>query len=360
VICLVNTKIKGQLDFKGAKLIPLPGALPEIDSHDLAAPDSRDVLSADCAEICGSVLMTQGFESYGAIHLDNATIGGQLSYFDAQVDKVNCTNLRLAGDLIWMGIRITERTVLDLTGTRLKNLRDDWGSWPLQGNLLLHGLVYEEITLHEPSSEEQFEHGILGLPLQLDVGKRIEWLMLQSNDRRIEPQPWMELSKHLESKGDHKEAKHVIYKFRCMRAHEQRRWLLRRRWTIAFAWLEEVPLRIFYSITLTLLLGWLVFDHAGFNGGLAPTDAKAYDAFTAGKPMPAAYPALNPFVYTLENALPLVKLGQDDKWAPDRRHIATSPLTNYWFLMWSRWLLILAGWFQATVLAAALSGRFKQ
>jgi hypothetical protein len=74
----------------------------------------------------------------------------------------------------------------------------------------------------------------------------------------------------------------------------------------------------------------------------------------------AAYPTLNPFIYTLENALPLVKLGQDEKWAPDCRHTATSLLTSYWFLMWSRWILILSGWFQATVLAAALSGRFKQ
>jgi len=28
--------------------------------------------------------------------------------------------------------------------------------------------------------------------------------------------------------------------------------------------------------------------------------------------------------------------------------------------MWSRWLLILSGWFQATVPVAALSGQFKE
>jgi hypothetical protein len=115
-----------------------------------------------------------------------------------------------------------------------------------------------------------------------------------------------------------------------------------------------------YSITLTLVLGWLVFGNAGAKGALAPTDAAAYEAFTTGRPMPAAYPVLNPFIYTLENALPLVKLGQDDKWAPDRRHAPRTPFTGYWFLMWSRWILILSGWFQATVLAAALSDRFKQ
>ena len=76
--------------------------------------------------------------------------------------------------------------------------------------------------------------------------------------------------------------------------------------------------------------------------------------------MPASYPVLNPFVYTLENAVPMVKLGQDDKWAPDRRHPGKAWFTNYWILVWARWMLILSGWFQATVLAAALSGRFKE
>jgi len=152
LICMVNATIKGQLDFKGAKLLRLPMAPPFADLPAIAADDSRDALTADCAEIRGSVLMTQGFESSGAIHLDNTTIGGQLSFFDAEVERVNCTDLKLAGDLIWMGIRISERTVLDLTGARIKNLRDDWESWPPQDNLLLSGLVYEELSLHEPSS----------------------------------------------------------------------------------------------------------------------------------------------------------------------------------------------------------------
>jgi hypothetical protein len=302
--------------------------------------------------------MVRGFESSGAIHLDNATIGGQLSFFDSQVERVNCTNLKLAGDLIWMGIRISEKTVLDLTGTTVKNLRDDLESWPVQGNLLLHGLVYEELTLHEPSSKEQIEQCILGLPLQLDAGERIEWLMLQSNERSMETQPWIQLSKHLETKGDRKGAKHALYKLRCLQA--ERRKLLPRRWAIAFAWLEEAPVRILYSIAATLLMGWLIFGLAGANGALAPTESEAYNAFTTGRPMPVAYPVLNPLIYTLENAVPLVKLGQDEKWAPDRRHTPTGPFTDYWFLMWSRWLIILSGWFQATVLAAALSGRFKQ
>jgi hypothetical protein len=181
--------------------------------------------------------------------------------------------------------------------------------------------------------------------------------MLQKLERRIEPQPWMQLRNLLDRKGDHKGAKYVLRRFRCLQA--KNRWLLRCWWSYFFAWLEEAPARILCFIAATLLLGWLVFGYAGARGAIAPTEPEAYKAFISGKPMPAAYPTLNPFVYTLENAVPLVKLGQDDKWAPDRRYTGTNWFTNYWFLMWSRWLLILSGWVQATVLAAALSGRFK-
>jgi hypothetical protein len=61
----------------------------------------------------------------------------------------------------------------------------------------------------------------------------------------------------------------------------------------------------------------------------------------------------------LENSLPLVKLGQDDKWAPDSSLTPKHWFTNYQFLAGFRWSLILAGWAQATILAAALSNRFK-
>ncbi len=133
-----------------------------------------------------------------------------------------------------------------------------------------------------------------------------------------------------------------------------------RTFAVAFAWLERAPSRILFPITVTLLLGWILFSRAAACGALAPTESEAYRAFTTGKPMPAAYPVLNPFVYTLENAVPLVKLGLDEKWAPDQRHTAATVLTKYWVLMWARWLLILSGWFQATVLAAALLRRFKE
>jgi hypothetical protein len=62
----------------------------------------------------------------------------------------------------------------------------------------------------------------------------------------------------------------------------------------------------------------------------------------------------------------------DDKWTPNPQHTPQpwfpkvrwlnwlTFFNNYWFLAISRWALIVSGWAQATILAAALSSRFKQ
>jgi len=249
---------------------------------------------------------------------------------------------------------------LSLVGATVKNLREDRASWPAAGNLHLDGLVYEEVTLHRRPSREEAENSDCTEELELKVEDRIEWLMRQPMNELAEAQPWMLLSRHLEGKGDHKGAKHVVFMYRCLRAQVLGKVWILRKLAIAFAWLEEKPFRIGYSIAFTLLTGWLVFGFAGSRGLLAPTDHEAYKAFRATADMPAAYPELNTFAYTFENAVPLVKLGQDDKWAPDRMWFPKDSPTGYWYLVCARWALILSGWFQGAVLGAALLRRFKE
>jgi hypothetical protein len=61
----------------------------------------------------------------------------------------------------------------------------------------------------------------------------------------------------------------------------------------------------------------------------------------------------------LENDLPLVKFGQDEKWAPDKDHHPNHRIDDYGFLYGTRIFLIVLGWAQATILASALGNRFK-
>ncbi|MGA3373678.1 MAG: hypothetical protein ABSC48_18170 [Terracidiphilus sp.] len=362
-IRLLGARIRGTLDCSGAKLEVKEG----------------DALLADGAEIGGSVFLDEGFASIGTILLHRAEIGGHLDFRGAMVTQVNCRNLRLAGDFLWMGIRKSQKTSLDLLGARVKNLRDDKESWPEEGKLDIDWLVYEELTIHEPSSDEDIKARRYTRELPLVARERIDWILLQGPDRRTEPQPWMQLRDLLERKGDRKGAKYVLRRFRYLQAQES--WILWRWARKLFALLEENPLRILWSIAFTLLIGTSIFAWAGSKQAmietvrLQPAMIRSYeeaktDSPVPNKPVSDHYPHFQPFVYTLENAVPLIKFGMDEKWAPDPRPELCQPwfpgwpwryfLSTYAVLSFTRWMLIVWGWAQATILAASLVDRFKK
>jgi hypothetical protein len=354
-IRLPSVRIKGILDCSGAKMEVKEG----------------NALSADGAEIGGSVFLRDGFTCSGTIRLLGAMIGGQLNFRGAKVAEVCCENLLLSGDLLWMGIQEPEKAALNLMGANVKNLREDRESWPQAGNLVLDGLSYEEVTLHRKRTEVDIENGRWTEELVLKVEDRIEWLMRQRKDILTEAHPWMFLAKHLEGKGDRRGAKHVVYTYRCLQAKSK--WLPQRLLDCAFAWLEERPLRICWSIAITLFLGTLIFAGADRSGAMIQTvriQPNAVKDDGEVKPVSPLYPKYQPFVYTLENAVPLLRLGMDDKWTPNPSPefcVAWYPrwpwlyfISTYGVLVFFRWALIMWGWVQATILAAALADRFRK
>ena len=355
-IRLPGAKIKGDLECSGSKLNVADG----------------DALTANGAEIGGNVFLCKAFESRGTIGLQSAKIGGDLAFLGAKTTKVDCTNLRLSGDMFWMRIQNSGETFLILSGATLKNLYDDRESWPHSENLILDGLTYQELTHHGPPSAEQIMSHSSGPELPFNVEERIKWLILQPEKAREKPQPWMQLRDLLERKGDRKGAKYVLFRFRCLQA--QKSWTFWRWLRIDFAWLEEAPIRIFWSIAFTLTVGTMIFAGAFSSGAmLASVQIQPNAVLSNGesKNLSAHYPLSQSFLYTLENAVPLVKLGIDEKWMPDPKH-KPQPwfpqfrwldwlgwFNSYWFLVVSRVLLICLGWFQAGVLGAALLRRFK-
>jgi hypothetical protein len=363
-IRLLGAKIAGMLNCRGAKLRVAKGT---------------DALVADGAEIGGGIFLNkhagsaagEGFESTGTIRLHGAKIAGQLSFREATVAAVIAENLELAGDLFWINVEVTEKTFLNLLGAKVKCLRDDRESWPQAGKLGLDGFVYENLALYKRLTAEEIKTGAIPVEEPYKAGERIEWLKRQSHGQQIKPQPWMQLAKLLEARGERKDAKHLIYKYRCLRAAQKKFWHSRG-WAIYFAWLEEAPLRILYTITASVLLGALIFAGASRSGAMIAFSNGHVNEGKPGEAAPAHYPTFQPLVYSLENCLPLVKLGMDDKWMPDPTHPPQSLYPNsrwlswlsfpnsYWFLMGTRWFLILTGWIQATVFIAAVADRFKK
>lgn len=379
-------------DFESSGLIQMMYAHVKhevsFDRAKLTSPG--DSLWLGGSEIGTNLIFGDGFEAAGYINMHGASVGGDLRFVGAVLAQTSCTNMRMGGDFAWLGIRGMRPPSLDLSGTTLRKLRDDRASWPTEGSLFIDNLVYGDLVLQRSPTPKEIGRGHYSNELDRNLLARIQWLKRQPRDRQVEPQPWMQLANLLEAKGDHSGAKRVIREFQRVKArkiewHPLRRFkgtvstiyralslIVRspkavapfgrhpnRFLALAFAWLEEAPSRIAYSIVTSVLIGWLIFAHANGSHAFAPTEPDAYKTYVADRPMPAAYPAFNSFAYTLENALPLVKLGQDDKWAPDPNHASKDWFTNYGFLMCARWCLILFGWFQASILAAVLASRFK-
>lgn len=365
-----------------------------------------DALSADGARIHGCVFLNGSFESSGMIRFTRVEIQGDLACAGARIHSMSCLNMRLAGDLIWYGIQEPDKTDwVSLGGARVKNLRDDTASWPLPGNLNLDGLEYEELTLHEEPTEDELKNKRHPKELPLKADERIQWISRQGGILSREPQPWMQLRALLEKKGDHKGAKHVSFRYQCLKASQAEwhplRWFWRmlkaalklflalfdgpswkrvapylrhpnRAWHRFFAWIEENPFRICLTLGCTLLFGTTFFIHYGYQGAMMETVRYQPGAVSESgevKPVSRLYPPFQPFVYTLENTVPLIKLGMDEHWMPNsgaefrRSRWPKIPwfyfLSTYGFLTFLRWALIVGGWTQATILAAALAERFK-
>lgn len=69
------------------------------------------------------------------------------------------------------------------------------------------------------------------------------------------------------------------------------------------------PLRALAGLVILVLLGWGIYANAGSAGALAPKERQAYEFFKANGRAPAHYEPLSPIAYSIENSLPLVKLG---------------------------------------------------
>lgn len=353
-IMMLGTKVGGDVVCTGAKL-----------------SDTKFALTMDGAHITGNVLLNGGLQCPGTIRLLGCRIEGDLNFLGAKVNEVLCPNMVLSGDLKWCGVEKSELTSLDLRGARLKALRDDMASWPAQGNLELENLVYDTVILHDNQTNKQLDENQFNLAQEqpLNVAGRIAWLKLQSPTGRLRAQPWVQLSRHLESTNDKAGARKVLYDFHCLQAAGET-WIFQRRVSIFLAWLEENPYRILWLVSVTLLIGTLIFSAADRSGAMIST-AREKDGQPLAQTALKYYPPFSPFVYTLENALPLVKLGADDMWTPDPAHAGKAWFPQYPSLHWLRWFnsygflvnarrfIILFGWFQAAVLGAALTSRFK-
>ena len=332
---------------------------------------SGEALSSDRADVKGDVFLNDRFRAEGAILLAGARIQGNL----------DCRKGRF------------KAATLVLERTSASSIMDDAGSWPDRGNLYLDGFVYGRMVFGQTS-------GVPG-----DAETRLKWLKLQP-EKPFAPQPYLQLAKVLREAGDDDGARRVLVEM------EDQQWNFKKehswsdplqRWplklTVGYGYR---PLWAFWEVLALSALGWIIYRRSYLAGNIVPTDKDAYKSFDDNGQSPNHYTAFAPLVYSIENSLPLVKLGQTDKWQPapnpkppSRQGRWTTTLgrqptwppflrwlhnvlifvglqtpsdatgppsrTSRWgtsprFLRWFLWIQILLGWLLATLFVAGVAG----
>jgi len=235
-------------------------------------------LSADRANVKGDVYLSDGFGAEGRVRLPGAHVGGDLHCHQG----------------------VFKAAELDLREASVSSLWDNEDSWPDPGNLYIDGFVYGRIA-DGPR----------------DAKTRLKWVGLQ---HEFTTQPYLQLAKVLREAGDDDGAQQVLI------AMEDRRWETKedRRWTDPLVrWPLKLtvgygydPLRAFWEVLGLSLLGWIIYRRSYLAGNMVPTDKDAYTAFHSNG-LPNSYVRFSPLLYSVENSLPLVKLGQADKWQPE-------------------------------------------
>jgi hypothetical protein len=358
-------------------------------------------LSAENINVGGNVFLFNGFTSEGTIDLGNARIGGALNCMGGTFDRVILHSATVRGMFIWSRVRNPHSAQLELRNAAVGSFSDDEKSWPVRGNLRLDGFVYDRITgtpaedtFGEEVSEEQLkeiteslgEEPVLDSPT--DARTRLVWL---ARDNDFKPQPYRQLAKVLREMGDEEGSKQVLFEYESIARAQGRRRLVHSpvRWLLQCG--EDVvsdatvgyglyPERAFWWLCGFTVLGWIVHRRAQRAGAIAPKGESAYDKFRAQGVLPKSHPPFSPFIYSLENCVPLVKLGQDDNWEPDPNPqprvppAATGKLQRgiNWLLdlvpNWAvspkmlrrfRWFMIIVGWVLATYFVAGLTGIIK-
>jgi len=323
-------KAEGEVNLLGATIV---GNLECQDGQFIN--ESGNAISADGLTVGGHVYLRNGFRAHGTVSFPASTIDRY--FFLTKVDS-------------------PAQMRLDLRSAKIGTIYDDRiESWPEPGQLVLHGLVYDEISSESPR----------------DSKTRIEWLRLQDS---FWPQPYEQLAKVLRKSGDDAGAKDVLIAKNKDKA--KRRKLTWPQWL----WYRLLGPRIGYghnpwlalrSVLVFVLVGWFLFA-VGYSFGLiTPPNKSAYtteeqlSVLDPGDPrlrISTAYPVFNSLVYSIDVFIPVVDFHQAKHWLPNANRgdrimkIGPWPLHTGGVLLFWLWLETILGWILSTLFIVSLTG----
>ena len=274
----------------------------------------------------------------------------------------------IKGGLFWRQIVDPRLATFDFRNATVTSLYDDRESWPGPTNLFMDGFVYQHISAGPKKAK-----------------CRLDWLALQKD---FSPQPYRQLAKVLADDGDEGGARDVLVEMERKQRKEgwlSEGWSMVLEVTVGYGY---YPWRAIWGLGALTGLGWIIYRRAQLAGAMTPSAKEDREYYVQNHAPPPHCVGFSPFVYSLENSLPLVKLGQADHWQPEPVHQAcgVTPLVwgarfiNRWkgFIRWAMtgdrwgrfkrwtasprflwgflWIQILLGWVLASLFAAGVTG----
>jgi hypothetical protein len=307
-------------------------------------------LNVNGMQVTGNVFLTNKFNVEGEVRFHGAQIDGQLTIDGAQFGDGSIVNLESATvrqTFFWSGIGPDSPARLNLTQASVGPMVDDEQSWPKKGNLHLDGFTYERIGKGPTGAQE-----------------RLEWLARQPDG--FIPQPYRQLAKVLREAGDDAGARKVLIAMEDSRLKYGGLSLPQRaasrilRATVGYGY---TPLRALWYIAFFVILGSILFGWGYNSHVVTPIETKP--------PIWQVHP-FNPFIYSLENFLPLVDLHMAKHWMPNPNAwpiALVSPFSEVpipsppWlgrFLRCYLWAHILLGWFFTSMFIAGITGLVRR
>lgn len=331
---LRNAEIGGLLDCRGGKFMNR----------------KENALFAQNAKVDSSVLLDEGFKAAGEVILSGVKIGGQLisrdgAFMKRREDVLTAQNARIAASVVLgpnfrakgkvnlYGAKVIGSLSLEncrymelrLTDTEVDTFSDDQNTYDAPGGYLhINGFRYQRL-------ESEWEKG-------KQVESRLKWLDSMSEEGEFSPQPYEQLMKVYREMGHMNWARKVGFSLeekRCkhmkfMQEPWWKLWYLLLKITIGYGY---KPFKSFYWFMGFIITGCLFFgstllcteyetsvkDWAGCEvWRMLPSDAKVLlsDEWKENREVIKDYPQFSPFLYAVETALPVLPLGQTDKWHP--------------------------------------------
>ncbi len=390
---LQGAKIHGTLECGGGQFIG-KDKVPAFDARAVGIDGNLDcsgtqfvgsdkmlALNGNDAEVKGYVFLKNGFKAVGGVDLGGARIDGDLDCGGGQFisngetsalnangakiegvaifnegfaaeGKVDIVAAQANGGLVWADVSSPGKATLDLRPTKVGTLLNPQNSWLNQNCLRLDGFIYDQIADGSPPSAE------------IQLG----WLKRQPQDRFLS-QPFEQLADVLRKMGLEDDARAVM----IAKNEEHARYV---QWRPEWLWYGLFgqligygysPWRAFAISLIVIGIGWWLFRRGYRRGLITPTgDAKYTIEKDGARPSSDDYPKFNAFVYSLENFVPIVRLGIGEHWTPNANRLASAsgvklrfpPKTGGW-LRGYLWFHIISGWVLTTLWVGGITGLVK-